>query len=126
MGHRHLSAEYQRKREAINRRVGAHISTSCDVLYAAYDTDTNGMPVDNLEEHPLPCGKYIFIKYGFCSGVDYVSKPVSNPTWLDIAAEANAAILFTGEFDIVILEGIIRTGDQLDGMEVVSIEMGGI
>lgn len=39
-------------------------------------------------------------------GDDYVSKTLNNPTYLDILAEANKSVVYTGNYHHIFLEGI--------------------
>jgi hypothetical protein len=70
------------------------------VCYSAYETDGDGIPINNLAEVPIT---------GFVKIIDeagYSGQTLKNPTWLDLCVEANRMILSTKDTHHCFLEGI--------------------
>jgi len=45
-------------------------------------------------------------------GDDYISRTLHNPTYLDILAEANKAVVYTGDYHHIFLEGINKIDNE--------------
>ena len=45
-------------------------------------------------------------------GDDYISKTLHNPTYLDILAEANKSVVYTGDYHHIFLEGINKIDNK--------------
>lgn len=105
--------------------VGQHF-----VFYSHYDLDEDDIPMDNLMETPyghLPDVMPIVIEeegLGYGDGQDYKSKPLLNPTWLELAVEANEMIKTTGNRHHVFFENLNLTGEIRDGCRIAKFSMG--
>lgn len=96
------------------------------VLYSAYKTDEDGLPVNNLHEVAVK-GKAIFVGLYdsfWGKGKDYQSEVMENPTWLDVAVAANKMIQVTGDYHHVFLEDVYKTNYEIDGVPVYYLSMG--
>ena len=80
-------------------RLFQRIRWECYVEYAAYETDSKGVPINNIDDIAVR-GTVRFERYG------YKSKPIKNPTWLDIAVLANDSILYSDDIMHVYFEKI--------------------
>lgn len=87
------------------------------VLYSAYDTDNDRIPVNNLDKVAVKGGPYNVVVHGddfFGDGADYVSeKTYTNPTFLELSVEANKSIYVTKDEHHVFFEGV-EVVDHLD------------
>lgn len=106
-----MENEYSRRlsemQEAIAEVVGEDL---IEVVYSAYKTDAEGLPINNLNDVAIQ-GTVVLIQgyddfWGIGGGKDYKSEPITNPTWLQLAVLANASILTTGDYHHVFLEGV--------------------
>ncbi len=79
----------------------------CRVDYAAYQTDENDVPIDNLDE-VAATGKVRFLAYRMkeTHSKNYRSDILENPTWLQVAVCADRAIKTVRDYHHVFLEGI--------------------
>ncbi len=90
-------------------RINEKIKGKNMVRYSAYKMDIVGVPINNLDNIAIK-GKFKF--YQKCDpffsekGKDYISKLVTNPTWLEVAILANDMIKITGDKHHVFLEGV--------------------
>lgn len=57
-------------------------------------------------------------------GKDYLSEPVTNPTWLDLAILADEAIVATGDYHHQFFEGVAPNGKGISGNTVYEFFMG--
>ena len=108
-----LPEGYTKAMDAISARVAAAVGEDCRVIYSAYSEDKSGIPIDNLDE-VVHTGRIIFRDNGR-SGLEgnfqrWLSKELTNPTWLDLCRAANDLIVTVGYVDHVFLEGISVTG----------------
>ena len=100
------------------------------VYYAAYKTDGNGVPINNLNDVAIE-GNVQVIDYRNPSAQypteskDYIGPVLTNPTWLDLAVQAECMILATGDTDHRFLEDYEKV-DGFDGYDplVVNLWMG--
>ena len=114
------------------------------VQYSSYETDADDVPIDNLdqpathwesanvkggERRDVPiAGRCVLYRpandyFGGPRSKDYVSDVLANPTWLEVAVCANAAIRRTRDRHHVFLEGLEYCGDE-GGVPVYEIVMG--
>lgn len=104
--------------EAMEDRVHARVGEDCLVIYSAYETDADEIPIDNLDEVPICGAVRIRAKadpyWGGGRGRDYESSILESPTWLDLCAYANDQIRVTRD----------RTHRYLELIEVVGREGG--
>ena len=81
------------------------------VFYSAYETEVisgiGTVPVENLHKTAVE-GTVIF------ELEDFRSAPLTDPTWLDVAVVANAAIIATDTLHSNFLEGVADTGRTTD------------
>ncbi|MBU6954017.1 MULTISPECIES: hypothetical protein [unclassified Hahella] len=117
--------EWVAKMDAIANQVCVDIPEECVVIYSAYGEDAKGMPVNNLHEVAVE-GQVIVVQphdafWG--EGTGYQSKPLQNPTWLDLAKSANQMIHTTGDYHHVYLEDFEIVGTK-DGVSYIQLLMG--
>ena len=117
--------EEDRRRDAIQERVEAVIGTGCEVKFAAYRMDSDGMPIDNLDDVAVS-GSVSFVQdhdpfWG--EGKAYRSKTVTDPTWMDVTVLANEMIAVTGDRQHCYLEGFTRLRNE-DGIDILELDMG--
>lgn len=98
------------------------------VNYSAYKTDKDDNPIDNLNRVAIK-GKVILEGlaekfYGCDRAKNFRSKVLENPTWLDIAVQANRMIKMTKDHHHVFLEGVRKTGKNIDGIRIYEFSMG--
>lgn len=88
------------------------------VHYSAYSTDDNDVPVDNLDTIAHR-GTYII------SHNEYVSEVVVDPTWLELAVHANAALIANKEEDgdHIYFEGVEVEGGFSDSGSFSALRM---
>ena len=85
------------------------------VYYSAYESDPDGIPIDNLDTIPV-LGKVMMVEQGdefFGSGKGYRSKILESPTWLDLCVAANDMIIATEDKHHIYLEGVMATPKTL-------------
>lgn len=80
------------------------------VIYSAYEVDWWDNPINNLKEVAVR-GRVILIQprsdfWGDSNGKNYVSKVLTDPTWLDVCVCANRSIFKTRDRHHVFLEGL--------------------
>jgi len=97
------------------------------VEYSAFKTDINKIPVDNLDEVAFR-GKIRFVakKEDYWSSEDsedYISKVMTDPTWLEVAVLANEMILTVKDTHHVFLE-LFEVVREEDGVTVAEFGMG--
>jgi hypothetical protein len=115
---------HQKVEDAIKEKGGSEFW----VYYSAYESDPDGIPIDNLDVIPM-AGKVKVVEDNFFgSGKCYSSKVLENPTWLDLCVVANEMILATGDKHHIYLEGIMATPKTLfqdnDTIKIVRLVMG--
>ena len=82
------------------------------VIYSAYDNDVeNDIPIDNLDEIPHKGTFVVVSDYESCwdytgYGELYISEPVTDPTWLELAILANESIHVTGDYHHIFFESV--------------------
>lgn len=120
-------SDYSRKLDIIEKRVYKELKKrGCKevcVIYSAYETDEEGLPVDNLNEIAVK-GKCKFVGFaddfwGGKEAQDYTSPVLTDPTWLDLCYYANEMILTTNDHHHVFLEGVykIKTKENINTYE---------
>lgn len=85
------------------------------VFFSAYDTTPEtGNPINNLNEVAIKGKCVLFAKaddfWGDEASFDYYSPVLENPTWLEVAVHADAAIIATRDFHHCFLEDMSKTG----------------
>jgi len=125
MADKNREEEFSRLMEDIEQRAAESLPENALVLYSAFGTDKDGLPVDNLDEVAVE-GRCIFVQKHdpfFGKGKDYVSGEYHSPTWLQLCAVANDMILITGDQHHVFLEGVNVLREE-NGIKFVEFEMG--
>jgi hypothetical protein len=111
---RPVAPGYDAAMERIELRVMAGVFASGQrrvrVVYSAYDEDEDGVPVDNLDEVAVR-GKCVLVGpaneyFGGPRSREYRSGVLEDPTWLQVAVHANAAIAVTRDRHHLFLEGL--------------------
>ena len=92
--------------EKIQARVAAAVDGKCCVKFSAYESDNEGLPLDNLDSAPHS-GKIRLISESnfFTRAKAYTTPVLISPTWLQISLAANDMIKATGDTDHIYLEG---------------------
>ena len=83
------------------------------VIYSAYETDQNDLPIDNLDKIPHK-GTFVVISTMHWGDKNYESDPVTDPTWLELTVLANEAIHVTGDDHHVFFENVTKKGNILE------------
>lgn len=99
------------------------------VFFSAYDTNPEtGNPINNLNEVAIKGKCILFQKvddyWGDDAGFDYYSPVLENPTWLEAAVHADAAIIATRDFHHSFFEGVFPDGKDKDGIPYYEFSMG--
>ena len=91
-----------------DKRLKEKIKGKVYVRYSNFGKDKKGIPINNIEDIAVNGTIKIYQKHDpfWGKGTDYESKPIKNPTWLDIAKLANDMIKITGDKQHIFLEGI--------------------
>lgn len=108
----------------VSDRLSEVIDGKIHVVYCAFDNDTKGVLINNLDDVVI-YGSVKFVQKcnpQFGDGEDYESDFIVNPTWIDVAKLANDMIIKTGDYHNRILEGILED----EGMENVGFLMSAI
>lgn len=81
------------------------------LIYSAYENDKEtDIPIDNLDEIPHKGTFVVVSEYESFwdstggQGEIYISEPVTNPTWLELAVLANESMHVTGDYHHCFLE----------------------
>lgn len=77
------------------------------VFYSAWIDSEDEVPVNNLHEIAFKGTYTVVADYNsfWGEGEIYISEPVTDPTWLQLAVLANEAIHTTGDFHHIFFEG---------------------
>ena len=106
----------ERMNDRIHHAILNEDSAACVFIsYSAYETDDDGIPIDNLDETAVHGTVRFYQRHNPFwdvngEGADYLSSEVTNPTWLQVAKLANEMINITGDEHHVFLEGISGKG----------------
>ncbi len=110
--------------DAIQHRVRDRIGPRCIVFFSAYARDADKVPVDNLDDVPVP-GK-LQIKRSRVRKIqrseDYESAILENPSWLDLCVIANEQITVTRDRDHRYLEDI-EIIEVIDGVQIAALRL---
>lgn len=107
MGKDHMNA-FARISKQMKDKIEAKLGHSTLVYYSAYESDSSGLPIDNLDDVAIT-GKVKFIDQAdpfWGTNKTYESEVVENPTWLDIACMADNMIRVTGDTHHQFLEKV--------------------
>jgi hypothetical protein len=120
--------KYKEASKKIADKIKARLGGSrMDVIYSAYKTDQDRIPIDNLDEVAFEGKIRIREKkesyWGDKNSEDYESRVLENPTWLDLAVIANECIQTVRDFHHVFLEGFTVVGEE-DGVKIATLWMG--
>jgi hypothetical protein len=102
--------------DAMQQRISKRVDGKCFLVFSAHKFDHNRVPIDNLDEVPIP-GK-VKIRVGRSHFSDgkltklFESEILRDPSWLDLCAIAHAHILRARD----------RTNRYLDTAEIVGNE----
>jgi hypothetical protein len=122
---------YEEALDRIELRVMAGVYASGQrrvrVCYSAYEEDGSGVPLDNLDQVAVK-GRCVLVGpadeyFGGPRSREYRSEVLENPTWLQVAVHANAAIAVTRDRHHVFLEGLWPPGTG-GGVAVCRFRMG--
>jgi len=117
--------DWDRGVTAIEKRLAKVLPKGAALEYSAYETDEDGLPVDNLDQVAVE-GRCIFLQQAeppFGTGKNYVSAEVQNPTWIQVCLLANEMIEITRDRQHVFLEGVHVVSEQ-NGIKMVDFVMG--
>jgi hypothetical protein len=81
------------------------------IIYSAWDCEGEAVPQNNLDEIPHRGTFVVIADYDSFwdsagSGEMYISEPVTDPTWLELAILANEAMHVTGDFHHCFFESV--------------------
>jgi len=82
------------------------------VIYSAWDCDGDSVPPNNLYDVPHQGTFVVIAEYDSfwdesgSKGESYISEPVTNPTWLQLAILANEAMHVTRDFHHCFFESV--------------------
>lgn len=92
--------------EAVDKAVLDSGQEEVQVIYSAYDSDENDIPINNLHEVAIKGACRLRGLSGWAGdGKDYLSPILYNPTWLEVCVHANRMIETTNDTHHVFLEG---------------------
>ena len=113
-----MATEFWNKEELVHNEMDAMVNKAVDdseqrkvrVIYSAYKTDKDDVPINNLNEIAAT-GKVVLIAprnefYGGKDSRSYKSPVLENPTWLQVCVYANEMITTTKDKHHVFLEGL--------------------
>jgi hypothetical protein len=114
--------------DAIQRRVATLIPQRRVVIFSAYPTDAEDLPVDNLDALAAtgPCRFVAEVDpfFGSADSRAYESPIVTDPSWADVTRLANDMIWTVDDRHHLYLEGIRPTGSAIDGVPCYRFIMG--
>jgi len=90
-----LDKAYAAAFDAIQDRLKARLNRKCCLTFSAFGIDQNKLPIDNLDEVPVPGKIKLHARRGKICGrafKDFESTVFENPTWLDLCEIAHAQI----------------------------------
>jgi hypothetical protein len=104
--------------DGIQGRIKARAGRNCLVVFSAYGLDADKVPIDNLDDVPVP-GKLIIRgkrdpNHGTYRSKDYESPIMDGPTWLDLCVIANDQMVTTRNRDHRYLEHVEVVGNMGD------------
>lgn len=121
-----IEEEYQQSKiyAEIERLIAVAIEDP-KVKYAAFDYDEEGYVLNDLGRTAIDGKVVVRAKHDefWGKGKDYESKPVANPTWLDLAVLADEQIKTTGDYSHIFFEDVI-VKEEKDGIKYVQLFMG--
>lgn len=82
------------------------------VFYSAYPTNKMGDALNNLNDTAI-VGTVVLVAETdefWGEGGNYISEPITNPTWLELAVLANKMIVTTGDYHHKFFENIVPAG----------------
>ncbi len=96
--------------DAIDKQVDKRLGLDSIVIYSAYKTDPDDIPINNLNEIAI-AGRVQFKAnrdelYGGKSSKEWISPILQDPTWLDLCEQADSMIKTTLDEHHVFLEGV--------------------
>lgn len=110
------AASFDRSLGLVWGRVVERLGKGCNVRFSAYETDTEGLPCDNLDK--------VVVQEKVRFTCDWWKSDVlENPTWMDVAVCADAMITATGDLHHVFLEGV-KLVETVDGVQIMELVMG--
>jgi len=104
--------KYQEASDPMHKKVQKAVEENGQdfwVYYSAYESDPDGIPIDNLDTIPV-LGKVMMVEQG---DEFYRSKILESPTWLDLCVAANDMIIATEDKHHIYLEGVMATPKTL-------------
>jgi len=115
-----LELQKMRLIDQIQERVRAEIDGECVVVYSTYPLDENGLPVDNLDSIAVK-GKVQVVDEIWDS---YIGEVLEDPTWLQLAVEANRMIIASGDYHHVSFEAVDEMEETEEGVTILSLDLG--
>lgn len=104
----------------ISARIRAAVDGDYLVRFACYGEDSEGIPVDNLDEIAFH-GQVILE-----DEIEEVrsDKVLTNPTWLEVCVEANNIIQRSGNAHHVWIEGLYRMNGEDEAPAIMALNFG--
>ena len=106
--------------QKISARIREAVEGDYLVRYSCYDEDSEGVPIDNLDEIAFQ-GEVILE-----DEIEEVrsEKTLTNPTWLDVCVEANDIIRRSGNTHHVWIEGLYRMNGEDEVPAIMALNFG--
>ena len=120
---------YAAAADAIQSRVRARVGPKCAVYFSAYKLDSDKVPIDNLDDVPIP-GRVVVRgardrRRGGQLSKDYESPIMESPTWLDLCVIAHDQIVATRDRVHRYLENVEVVGNTAD-IQIAVFRLGGV
>lgn len=86
--------EYGKRLDDIHGRIAKRLGEDPTVFYSAYNSDENGLPLDNLDDIAIEGSVQFHAPQNpfWGNGEPYTSHVVESPTWLDVAVLAEGEV----------------------------------
>jgi hypothetical protein len=114
--------------DAMHDQISKRIVGKCFVSFSAYETKDDGKIINNLNDIVAEGDCCFFSEatefYGGEKSKNYFSNVINNPTWLDVCALANDAIIVTKDHHHVFLEGVRHYETDKNNVKWFEFELG--
>ncbi|MEM7143590.1 MAG: hypothetical protein AAF591_00555 [Verrucomicrobiota bacterium] len=106
--------------DRMQKRLESAINGQTEVIYAAYPTDERGLPIDNLDEIAIR-GRIQVIDDVWDK---YTGEIITDPTWMDLAIEANRMIAANGDTRHKWFENFEVLGSKNANVTTITLDVG--
>ena len=117
--------EYVKRLDQIRAKIAARLGERPVVIYSAYQSESDDLPIDNLDQIAIHGNVQFHAEHDPCwgEGKPYTSPAVNSPTWLDVSVLADEMIKTTGDYHHQFLESVFVI-DERDGVKIARFSMG--